>query len=184
MRSVAPRRLIARSLSMAPEASITPPVKIAVVACLLMAALADTASAQTWSAEQQEIWKFEEKQWQMARDKDLSWIETMVHPNLSYWETGEAMPQNKASRARRNKFHSPSQTVLEQELFPISIATTGNVAVAQYGHRVVRASGAGGPFRDPAQSPAMRGSTPPGRPKCGTASATSRGSTTARRARL
>lgn len=113
-------------------------VKIAVVVCFLMAALAGSASAQSWSAEQQEVWKFEEKQWQMARDKDLSWIDTMVHPNLSYWETGEAMPQNKTSLARWNKFNSASQTVLEQELFPISITITGNVAVAQYGYRVVR----------------------------------------------
>src|SRR5512139_2665099 len=113
-------------------------VRIAILACWVLGAFGGTASAQTWSAEQQEIWKFEELQWQMARDKDLSWVDKMVHSNLSYWETGEAMPQNKASLARWNKYNSASATVLEQELFPISITITGNVAVAQYGYRIVR----------------------------------------------
>lgn len=113
-------------------------VRIAIFACCVLGALGGTASAQTWSAEQQEIWKFEELQWQMARDKDLSWVDKMVHSNLTYWETGEAMPQNKASLARWNKFNSASTTVLEQELFPISITITGNVAVAQYRYRIVR----------------------------------------------
>jgi len=65
-------------------------------------AWAGAASAQTWTPEQQELWKLEEKQWQMAKDKDPSWIETMVHPNLSYWSIDSPVPQTKASLARES----------------------------------------------------------------------------------
>ena len=60
---------------------------VSTFAFVALVTVAGTASAQTWSPEQQEIWKFEEQQWQMARDKDLSWIDKMVHPNVSLWDS-------------------------------------------------------------------------------------------------
>ena len=100
--------------------------------------LAGTVSAQTWTPEQQEVWKVEEQQWQMSKDKDMSWIDKMVHPNLRYWVTGQNTPQNKASLSRWDRFSSAANTTLEQELFPISMTITGNVAVAQYHYQVAR----------------------------------------------
>ncbi len=97
-----------------------------------LAALANVAAAQTWSAEQQEIWKLEEQQWKMAAAKDASWIDKMVHTNLSYWDNDQVAPQNKASLTRWNRYNSGNTTTLEQEIFPISVTITGNVAVAQY----------------------------------------------------
>ncbi len=107
-------------------------------ALLALVAMAAPASAQTWSPEQQEIWKLEEQQWQMAKDKDLSWIDKMAHPNLSYWDVGQHMPQNKASLGRWSRYDSTNATVLEQELFPIAITITGNIAVVQYRYMVAR----------------------------------------------
>ena len=101
-------------------------------------ALGGSASAQTWNAEQQEIWAFEQQQWQMSKDKDSSWIEKMVHPNVRYWDVGQPAPQDRASLARWNRFTTANSTVLEQELFPISVTITGNVAVAQYTYQVAR----------------------------------------------
>ncbi len=46
-------------------------------------------------------------------------------------------PQNKASLSRWAKYGSTTDTILEQELFPISVTITDNVAVAQYRYRVV-----------------------------------------------
>jgi hypothetical protein len=100
----------------------------AAVAVLLSVA----ADAQNWTPEQQEVWKVEEQQWKMNRDKDLTWVESMVHPNLSYWETGMPMPQTRASLERWQRFSSASNTTLEQELLPISIVITSNVAVVHY----------------------------------------------------
>jgi hypothetical protein len=111
-----------------------------VLACAVVLTWASAAMAQTWSAEQQEIWKLEEKQWQMAKDKDLSWIETMVHPNLSYWGTDSPVPQTKASLARWNRYDNTNATVLEQELFPLSITVTANIAVVSYRDQSARES--------------------------------------------
>ena len=104
---------------------------------LLFALVAQTGtvSGQTWSPEQQEIWRLEEQQWKMNAAKDLTWIETMVHPNISYWDVNFPGPQNKASLSRWAKYGT-ADTVLEQEIFPISVTITGNVAVAQYRYRV------------------------------------------------
>ena len=113
-------------------------IKTASLVSLVLLTLAGTAAAQTWSQEQKEIWTFEEQQWQMEKDKDASWIDTMVHANLSYWSTGSPMPQNKASLTRWNRYSSANSTVLEQELSPISATITGNVAVVQYSYRIAR----------------------------------------------
>jgi ketosteroid isomerase-like protein len=103
---------------------------------LALALVASAASAQTWSADQQELWKLEELQWKMSADKDLTWIDKMVHPNISYWGNDQVAPQNKASLIRWNRYTSGNSTVKEQELFPISMTITGNVAVAQYRYTV------------------------------------------------
>jgi len=105
---------------------------------LAMVVFAGASSAQTWTPEQQEIWRFEEQQWKMAADKDLSWIDKMVHPNVSYWDADRQAPQNKASLSRWSRYNSASSTVLEQELSPISITITGNIAVAQYRYVMAR----------------------------------------------
>ena len=110
----------------------------AVLTSILLTIFAGGASAQTWTTEQQEIWRFEESQWKLAAEKDLSWIEKMVHPNVSFWDTDQPAPQNKASLTRWNRYGNTTFTVLEQELFPISIVMTGNTAVVQYRYTVAR----------------------------------------------
>ena len=105
---------------------------------LALAAFAGAAAAQTWSPDQQEIWRFEEQQWKMSAAKDMTWIDTMVHPNLSYWGADRPVPQNKASLLRWNRYGNTNATVLEQELFPISVTITGNIAVAQYRYSIAR----------------------------------------------
>ena len=96
------------------------------------------AFAQTWSAEQQELWKLEEQQWKMAAAKDTSWMDTMVHSNLRYWETGDPMPRDKASLKKWSRLGNENNTVLEQEIFPISVTITGNIAVVQYNYMIAR----------------------------------------------
>ena len=113
-------------------------VSSGVVTLTLLCGFGATAVAETWNAEQQEVWKLEQQQWKMAAAKDLSWIDSMVHPNLSYWETGQPMPQNLASLTRWNRYQATTGTALEQELLPISIAITGDVAVVTYYYSVAR----------------------------------------------
>lgn len=108
------------------------------VLALATALLSFGAAAQNWNAEQQEVWNLELQQWKMAAAEDLSWIDSMVHPNLSYWESGQPMPQNLASLNRWNRYAAANGATLEQELMPISIAITGNVAVVNYYYQVAR----------------------------------------------
>ncbi|MDQ1310401.1 MAG: hypothetical protein QG601_1671 [Pseudomonadota bacterium] len=107
-----------------------------VAASLVLCGFTGTVAAQPWSPEQQEVWAFEQQQWKMSAAKDLSWIDTMVHPNMRFWETGSPMPRDKASLNHWARFESDSGTVLQQELFPISATITGNIAVVQYHYRV------------------------------------------------
>ncbi len=74
----------------------------------------------------------------MSKDHDSTWIEKMVHPSVTYWDNGQPMPQDKASLTRWNRYTSASGNVLEQELFPVSMTITGNVAVAQYYYQTAR----------------------------------------------
>ena len=106
------------------------------VFALGLTAFTGAASAQSWSPEQQELWKLEEQQWKMAAAKDLSWMDTMVHPNMRYWETGDPMPRDRASLKRWGRYSSENSTVLEQEIFPISATITSNLAVVQYHYMV------------------------------------------------
>jgi hypothetical protein len=111
--------------------------KIAMTAMsLALFGIAGAAAAQGWSAEQQEVWKFEEQQWKLEAAKDASWVDTMAHPNLRYWQTGDPMPRDKASLKRWSRIGYEDSTVREQEIFPISVTITGNVAVVQYRYMI------------------------------------------------
>lgn len=108
------------------------------VVTLAMCGFGGAVSAQTLSAEQQEVWKVEQQQWAMDAAKDTSWIEKLTHANLRIWETGSPMPRDKASLKHWSRYDSESATVLEHEQFPISTTITGNIAVVQYYYRIAR----------------------------------------------
>jgi hypothetical protein len=110
----------------------------ATAALLALCAFTGSVSAQSWTAEQQEIWKLEQQQWAMSAAKDVSWIDTMVHPNMRFWDNGSPMPRDKASLKHWSKYDTEDSTTLVQELFPIAVTVTGNVAVVQYRYRLAR----------------------------------------------
>jgi ketosteroid isomerase-like protein len=107
-------------------------------AVLMLCAVAGTASAGQWSAEQQEVWKVELQQWKMSAAEDTTWIDTMVHPDMTFWETGAPMPRDKASLKHWSRYDTENGSTLEQELFPVSITVTGNIAVVHYHYMVAR----------------------------------------------
>jgi len=103
-----------------------------VLSMVLFLGYAGTAAAENWNAAQQEVWNVELQQWKMDSAKDAGWIDTMVHDNMRYWGTGDAVPRGKSSLKLWNRFNSEASTTLVHELFPHSITITGNVAVVQY----------------------------------------------------
>jgi hypothetical protein len=110
--------------------------RMAATAVLALSVVSGSARAGEWSPEQQEVWNLEQQQWAMSKAKDLSWIDTMVHQNMRFWETGAPMPRDKASLKHWGRFDADSNSTLEQEIYPISATITGNIAVVQY-HYVV-----------------------------------------------
>ena len=105
---------------------------------LALALVASAASAQTWSTEQKEVWKVEDLQWQMSKDKDATWMDKLVHPNLSYWDNDQVAPRNQTSLKHWDRYSNSNGTTLEQEIYPISMTITGNIAVAQYRYTAAR----------------------------------------------
>ena len=108
------------------------------VSLALCAFAGATFAADTMSADQQDLWKLEQQQWKMSAAKDSSWIDSMVHPNLKFWDRTSPMPRDKASLKLWNRLEQADSTVLAQEIFPISATITGNVAVLQYNYMVAR----------------------------------------------
>jgi hypothetical protein len=110
--------------------------RMVATAALALSVMSGSAHAGEWSPEQQEIWNLEQQQWTMSKAEDLSWIDTMVHQNMRFWETGAPMPRDKASLKHWSRFDADNGSTLEQEIYPISATVTGNIAVVQY-HYVV-----------------------------------------------
>jgi hypothetical protein len=94
------------------------------------------ASAQSWTPEQQKIWSFEEACWQRDTAKDLTWIDSCVHPDATSWGIDHPVPRNRASVARWDKYEYGNATVLESELFPLSITIVADVAVVHFRYRI------------------------------------------------
>jgi hypothetical protein len=102
--------------------------------CLVLA-IATPVAAQTWTPEQQELWKLEDLQWKMNAAKDATWIPKLVHPNMSAWSNDSPAPQTMASLTKWNRHAATQSTTLEYEIYPIAATITGNVAVMQYTYR-------------------------------------------------
>jgi ketosteroid isomerase-like protein len=94
------------------------------------------AFAQSWTSDQQEIWRVEEAMWQRDTAKDLTWIDTYLHANATSWGIDHPVPRNKASVTRWDKYAYSNATVLEYELFPLSITVMDDVAVVHYRYRI------------------------------------------------
>ena len=109
---------------------------VAAVGAFLLGAT--VASAQTWSVEQKEVWQFELSQWKKGMEKDLTWVEEMVHPNALVWSKNMPGPRNKASFNRWVRYDSANTTTLQQELFPLGIVVQGNMAVVHYRYQEAR----------------------------------------------
>jgi hypothetical protein len=105
--------------------------------CFALVALSTSVHAQTWTSEQQDLWKLEDMQWKMSAAKDLTWIPKMVHASMSGWDNDSPAPLNLASMTKWSRFNSGEGSTLQWEIYPVAATITGNVAVMQYTYRSV-----------------------------------------------
>jgi len=90
------------------------------------------ASAQTWSAEQTEVWSAVEAAWE-AHVEDGAWHE-VLHENGYGWGSGlfPAGRDRDAMRRATEAFEDDEGEVLHYALAPIQIARDGDTAIAFY----------------------------------------------------
>ena len=98
------------------------------IVLLLPAAVA----AQTWSADQAEVWATVTAQWEASSAKDSSWPERFLHPSHLGWSDTDPMPRNKAEFQEWDRYDSANQTTHVQDLSPVGIVVEGSTAVVHY----------------------------------------------------
>ncbi len=98
----------------------------------LLASTPTAAVAQTWSAEQLDVWEVIDAQWQAAMAKDGTWPERFLHAQFRGWANENPAPRDKSTTERWTRYGDENSTTLMQELFPLSIIVHENTAVAHY----------------------------------------------------
>lgn len=109
-------------------------VNMGCAAVLLLAG--GSVNAQTWSAEQTEVWKASAATWEQDLNKDSSWTENSVSDKLSTWGTGSPAPRGKASTGRWHKYGMSQDAMVMYDLAPLAIAVSGDAALAHYYYSV------------------------------------------------
>ena len=94
--------------------------------------LASPASAQEWSAEQQEVWQNVQAYWDLSAKEDLEGFMSYHHDDFLGWDWGHLFPTNKADRrAGHVRSFETADNVL-YTLKPIGIKVHGDVAIVHY----------------------------------------------------
>lgn len=107
-------------------------IRRAACAALVLAVAAPGLRAQSWSAEQQEVWSVVQAQWDAAMAEDATWTDRFLTDDFAGWSREAPAPRDKASEERWSRYGFESGSTLIQELFPMSIVVHGNTAVAHY----------------------------------------------------
>ena len=94
--------------------------------------LFSSASAQTWSAEQQEILTVLDKTWEGIKNKE-DWIEEFVHENTVYWDWDNFAPRTREQLSEWESFSSSDGTEYRVvTIRPLAVVVEGGTAVAHY----------------------------------------------------
>ncbi len=107
-----------------------------VPAIIALTCIAKPVHAQSWSAEQLEVWTFIQSQWDATMKKDMTWPDRMLHDRFLGWDNDVPAPRNKASTQKWSRYDMENSTTLVQELSPLGIVVVGNTAVAHYAYSV------------------------------------------------
>ncbi len=112
------------------------PRRLLPFACVVALVLATPAAAQTWSAEQREVWTFISAQWTAAMEKNAAWVDNFLHEDFQGWSRTNPAPRDKASTGKWERYSNENSTTLVQDLFPLRIVVRGDLAVAHYLYQV------------------------------------------------
>lgn len=108
-------------------------IAVSVLAAAIVGlALPSQLAAQTWSAEQQEVWQNVQTYWDLSINEDLDGWLSYFHDDFLGWVKGQSFPTTKADRrASMMRSMETTDNVL-CTLKPIGIKVHGNVAIVHY----------------------------------------------------
>jgi hypothetical protein len=105
---------------------------VAIAGAVLVAA---QANAQSWNAEQSEVWTAVSASWD-AHTAAGTWSE-VLDPAGYGWNTKYPVPTNRTTMAEENRVVGPENTHVWHRLDPLAIAVSGDTAIAYYFARIV-----------------------------------------------
>jgi len=100
---------------------------LAFVVCLAM-----PASAQEWSAEQQEVWQNVEAYWDLIAKEDIDGFMTYMHDDFLGWVRGQWVPTNRNDRMVELTHSFETTESMWYTLKPVGIKVHGDVAIVHY----------------------------------------------------
>ena len=116
---------------------------VLVTSVLALAVWTAPAQAQTWSAEQMEVWEVELAVWELDWAGDKTWIDKYVLDDALIWGEDSRGPRDKSSVSRFYRFDDPKAEYPVHELWPLGIVVHGNVAVVHYRYSEGEVNGKG-----------------------------------------
>jgi len=98
-----------------------------------MVLLSNTASAQKWSAEQQEVWKANENWWKLYKNNDAEGIKALVHKDYVGWSYSSYATEGYEELLKWVYHMFPEGTkIIYHNLKPLDILVMDDVAVLHY----------------------------------------------------
>ena len=90
------------------------------------------SSSQQWSTEQQEVWELSERMEKFWAERDLDGYMSCLHENFIGWYGDAPLPINKNSLRNSEDYNLIHQKIHIDEIKPVSITVTDNVAIVNY----------------------------------------------------
>jgi len=97
-----------------------------------MSVLSNTALAQEWSSEQQEVWKAVGNWWELYKNNDVEGIKALFHKDYAGWSWGAYGTEGQAEALRWASHMIPKGKIAYTNLKPLDILVMGDVAVLHY----------------------------------------------------
>ncbi len=99
---------------------------------LLLIANVSFVSAQTWSKDQQMVWKNVQDYWALYGAGDLDGFLSYMHEDYLGWSLGNPLPNNKAEAKKWMEPYWTKRTVTVYDIKPVGILIMGDMAVVHY----------------------------------------------------
>ncbi len=107
-------------------------MRVLVASLAMIVVLPLSASAQTWSPEQQEVWRAVQGCWAHFANENLDAALACHHKDFSGWLYGEPVPRDLNTTRTMVPYFFETRNTRAYELRPIAIRVHGNVAVIHY----------------------------------------------------